>query len=303
LLERHGASAILGLLDGLKRSKGRLDPAFEAVTGGNLAAFEASWRVWLKTRRFETRDGAKKPAIAFGKNRAAVDDDDPARPDGEAGRFARLGDLLYRRGHRAAAAIEYERSVDRAGYGYPGLVHRLAACLIASKALDKAGTVLAKSAARSPDDPRTQVLLGRLALEAKRHEEALAAYGRANAINPFDPEVHEGMRLAAEALKQPEVVKREVLALNRLRGQAAVKAPKSDPKKQGFLSLSSSPWADVIIDDRPLGRATPLTDFPLTAGKYRLTLRNSALSLEHHLDLQIRLGQTTTLKLDLRTNK
>ncbi len=300
LIERHGAGAILGLLDGLRQAGGDLDSAFKVVTGGNLAAFERSWRKWVKTRRFETRDGVKKRAISFGKNRAAADDDDPERPDGEAGRYARLGDLLYRRGHRAAAAIEYERSVARAGYGYPGLVHRLAACLIATQSLDKAGTVLAKSAARSPDDARTQVLLGRLALKAERYTDAMAAYERANGINPFDPEVHEGMRLAAAALKKPLLVAREVLALERLRGEAATPVANNDPKKQGFLSLTSRPWADVIIDDRPVGRATPLTDFPLGAGQYRLTLRNTALSLERTLDLHIRLGQTTTLKVDLR---
>ena len=114
-METYSDQAILGLLDGLKSSGGDLDQALIKVTGGDLQQFETNWRAWFKTRRFETRDGVTKPAIVFGTNRAAVDDDDPERPDGEAGRYARLGDLLFRRGHRAAAAIEYERSLKRAG--------------------------------------------------------------------------------------------------------------------------------------------------------------------------------------------
>lgn len=300
MLETYGEESILGLLEGLRGFAGNLDSAFRKVTGGNLAAFEAKWRQWLSKRRFETRDGVSKAAVTFGTNRPTADDDDPERPDGEAGRYARLGDMLYRRGHRAAAAIEYERSVTRAGFGYPGLVHRLASCLIATDSLKRAEDVLSQSAKRSPDDPRTQVLLGRLAIKAERYEDALGAYGRANSINPFDPEVHEGMRIAAEALKLEPIVKRETKALDRLRNEAAAVAPKKDPKTQGFLTLTSSPWADVLIDDKPLRRATPLTDYPLSAGRHRLTVRNSALSLERSLDVEIVLGQTTTLRVNLK---
>ena len=303
LLEKYSERAILDLLEGLKASGGNLDQAFIKVTGGNLAEFEARWRVWLKKRRFETRDGVTKPAIAFGTNRAAVDDDDPERPDGEAGRYARLGDLLYRRGHRGAAAIEYERSLKRAGVGYPGLVHRLASCLIATKALKRAQEVLSQSAKRSPDDPRTHVLLGRLALQSKRYQDAFDAYERANAINPFDPEVHEGMRIAATELKQDDLVARETKALARLRDESTKTKVAKDEKDQGFITITSRPWADVLIDDQPLKRATPLTDYPVAAGMRRITLRNSALSLERSLDVKVELGQTTTLSVELKEDQ
>ena len=303
LLEKYSDRAILGLLDGLKQSGGDLDQALINVTGGNLEQFEANWRVWLKTRRFETRDGVTKPAIAFGTNRAAVDDDDPERPDGEAGRYARLGDLLFRRGHRAAAAVEYERSLKRAGVGYSGLVHRLASCLIATKALERAEEILSQSAKRSPDDPRTHVLLGRLAIQSKRYQEAFDAYDRANSINPFDPEVHEGMRIAATELKQDDLVARETKALERLRNESPVTQVAQDDKQQGFITITSRPWADVVIDDEPLKRATPLTDYPVAVGTRRITLRNSALSLERSLDVKVLLGQTTTLNVDLKEDQ
>lgn len=300
LLEMHSDKAILGLLDGLKTSGGNLDRAFRAVTGADLKTFESRWSAWLKKRPFETRDGVTKPAIAFGTNRAAVDDDDPDRPDGEAGRYARLGDLLYRRGHRAAAAIEYERSLKRAGPGYPGLVHRLASCLIAAKKLERAQEVLGQSATRNPDDPRTHVLLGRLAIQSKAYEQALDAYRRANAINPFDPEVHEGMRIAATELKLDEIVTRETRALEVLRREQPATGEKDQQGDVGFLSITSTPWADVLIDDKPLKRATPLTDYPVPVGTRRVTLRNTALSLERSLDVQVVLGKTTTLTVDLK---
>ena len=131
-------------------------------------------------RPFETRDGVTKPAIAFGTNRAAVDDDDPDRPDGEAGRYARLSATSYTvEGIAAAAAIEYERSLKRAGPGYPGLVHALASCLIAAKKLERAQEVLGQSAgARNPDDPRTHVLLGRLRSSPRPTSRRSATGGR-----------------------------------------------------------------------------------------------------------------------------
>jgi tetratricopeptide (TPR) repeat protein len=303
LLEKYGEKSILLLLDGLRDSGGDLDFAFRQVSGAGLASFERSWAIWLKGRRFETRDGLRVQALTFGKNRAASDDDDPARPEGEAGRFARLGDLLFRRGHRQAAAIEYARSVKRAGYGYPGLVQRLASSQIASGQLKEAGEVLKLSAERSPDDPRIHVLLGRLAVKAERFEQALDAYALANAINPFDPEVHEGMRIAAKALKRQPLIDQETKALAFLHAPPNVKTVIKKDQPHGFLSVTTSPWSEVIIDDESLHRASPLSDYPLSVGAHKLTLRNSALSLERHLDVMITLGQTTIVKVDLRNDK
>jgi tetratricopeptide (TPR) repeat protein len=301
LIETYGAGSILKLLDGLRTSGGNVDAAFQAVTGGSLAVFEKRWSLWLKKRPFETRDGARAPALHFGVNRAAADDDDPERPDGEAGRYARLGDLLYRRGHKQAAAVEYRRSIKRAGYGYAGLVHRLASSLIAGSQLSEAQDVLKRSSARSPDDPRTHVLLGRLALKGKRYQAALDAYSRVNGINPFDPECHEGMRSAAKALKKDELVARETEALKHLRPADEEAPPKKPAGQVGYVHLTTQPWAEVIIDDQAIERATPLMDYPLAVGRHRITLRNTALSLERTLDVVIVLGQTTTLDVDLRT--
>ena len=119
----------------------------------------------------------------------------------------------------------------------------------------------------------------------------------------FDPEVHEGMRIAATELKQDDLVKRETKALERLRHEPSSARLATEDKEHGFITITSSPWADVLIDDEPLKRATPLTDYPVAVGTSRITLRNSALSLERSLDVKVELGQTTTLSVELKEDQ
>ena len=79
--------------------------------------------------------------------------------------------------------------------------------------------------------------------------------------------------------------------------------PRLKQIKNKAITVTSSPWADVLIDDQPSKRATPLTDYPVAVGTRRITLRNKALSLERSLDVKVLLGQTTTLSVDLKEDQ
>jgi Tfp pilus assembly protein PilF len=301
LVLEYGDTAVLGLLDGMRRHQGSEDAAFRAVTGGDRNAFEVRWKRWVRTRKFERHDGARAPALAFGRNRAAADDNDPERPEGEAGRRARLGDLLYRRGHHRAAAIEYARSVTKAGHGFAGLVHRLAECQIASGDFAAAQVVLDKSVTLAPDDPRSWILLGRLNLRRKDYSAAHTAYREANRFNPFDPEVHDALWRIAKERGDAAAISREAKA-RELLSRGPPRSPQNKPRvidKKGFLELSSTPWGRVIIDEQPIGRGTPLTDYALPEGRHTIEIRNDAAGRSKRLVVEIKAGQTVRHKLAL----
>lgn len=306
MLEKNGTDVVIGLMDGLRHSHGQIDPAFERVFGQNLKRFEKNWATWLRKRPMETVSGARRSVLEFGKNRSSADDNDPSRPDGAAGRRSRLGDMLYRRGHHQAAGIEYQRAVDIAGTGYPGLIQRLADCLIASKAFDRARDLLIQSSKRAPDDPRTWILLGRLNLRAERWEPARSAYEEANRINPFDPEVHTALRQLGIHLQDEDLRQREERAQARLRGDERPEAPANTTDKKdkpGWLTLLSSPWAEVLIDDQSTGRGTPLTDYPLSPGRHEIELRNTALGLKQRIVVDLKAGERLRREVKLKAVK
>ncbi|MBT7449592.1 MAG: hypothetical protein HN793_02085, partial [Rhodospirillaceae bacterium] len=76
LILKHGEESVLELVDAMRRHGGSEQAAFRTVTGKDRDGFEADWKAWVRTRKFERHDGARAPAIAFGRNRAARDDND-----------------------------------------------------------------------------------------------------------------------------------------------------------------------------------------------------------------------------------
>ena len=305
LLQVESKGVIVRLLDALKNRSGDVDLAFKDVIGVALIGFEKKWRKWLRSRKFERHDGAPAQLLAFGSNRAAADDNDPSRPEGEAGRRARLGDLLYLRGHHGAAAIEYGRSVKKSGFGFAGLVHRYAETLILSGRAEEARAPLTRSVRLAPDDPRSWVLLGRLELRQERWEGARFAYQSANRINPFDPEVHDalaqvGEKLGDESLRERALKARTLLSdRGRRRADEPVAEALKSSQKRGYLSLQSTPWAQVLIDGADSGRGTPLLEFPLSEGAHEVELRSAARGLSSQFTVVITAGKTTQKTINL----
>lgn len=70
------------------------------------------------------------------------------------------------------------------------------------------------------------------------------------------------------------------------------------PRGKGLLSLQTSPWSNVFFGKKNLGE-TPLVGVSLPAGRQRLTLINDERKLKTTIEVEIKPGQTTTLKLKL----
>jgi len=71
---------------------------------------------------------------------------------------------------------------------------------------------------------------------------------------------------------------------------ASLRAKDSGPRKIGWLTLSSTPWALVTLDGKGIG-VTPIYRLPVEAGRHTLSLANRERGLEKTLEVTILEGQ------------
>ncbi|GAB4299165.1 MAG: hypothetical protein Kow0090_14630 [Myxococcota bacterium] len=72
-------------------------------------------------------------------------------------------------------------------------------------------------------------------------------------------------------------------------------SPKKAEKEQmGTLDLNSKPWAYIWIDDKELGKTTPLLNYPLPAGEHKIRLFNSDFKFERTFTITIKAGEKSS---------
>ena len=108
----------------------------------------------------------------------------------EVRKHLRLGDLLRLRGHTVAAVQEFEKAEKLAQFTSPEISDRLGAALIEVGDFRRAQVLLKKITALYPSHAGGFVQLARACAGLTETAEAAAAFRAANAINPFDPEIH-----------------------------------------------------------------------------------------------------------------
>jgi hypothetical protein len=93
-----------------------------------------------------------------------------------------------------------------------------------------------------------------------------------------------------------------LLTLKALDGDQPADAPPRPTdgpgKARGKLNLAATPWADVYFNGKKLG-VTPLIDFSLPVGKHALKLRNPEKKISKTVNVEIKAGQTTSLRVKL----
>lgn len=208
ILRRHGRDKLLAIIRDLAFSpKRKLAEAIRDVLGLSLDAFEDAWKKDLAGRRLEPVEGVWIPSYKVREG------GDPARAE-EAEQFRairsavarshlRLGDMLWTRGRRRPAVMEYVRAV-RESPAAPYLRNRLASRLIALGRERVAVDQLERARRLAPDYGATYTLLGHIHLRAGRMEQARDAYLESFQINPFDPDIHRGLVLAYRKLGEEE---------------------------------------------------------------------------------------------------
>ncbi|MBL8914093.1 MAG: tetratricopeptide repeat protein [Archangium sp.] len=221
-----GPQALERLLD--EMSKGVSDrAAVEHVMKRKWPAFEASWMASLKKQPFPKElippSSFEKKELTENKNaepkkkaREVSFGDFAEVTENDARRDAHLGELFRERQRMKAAAEAYARAHKVVGDKYESVSNKYALTLLELERYDDAAKVLESSLVMHPGVSATNVHLGRIYLRAEKWDAAKTAYLAANAVNPFDPEIHVALFVAATELKDVKLAAREKEAVKLL---------------------------------------------------------------------------------------
>ena len=288
-----------------------MDAALKASVGKDLSAMQNAWRRYLKQRPFRRVPGAQPKRLIFVKGdssglRTEEEEDERAMEDAEnvkTRKWVRLGNLLRRRGHKEAAAVEYEKAVANGHRGKnAALQNRLAALYLDMEDYEKAGALMPKTIEVFPNDPQTRILEGRLAFRQGRHAEALKAYDRAAWENPFHPEIYLARYEIAEKDNQEQAMKRAMDKVAILTGKKKSATSQASVPLEAFgtLSIDSKPWGMVYINGRETGLTTPLADHPLEPGPHEIRVVESIRGRQATKSIVVVQGESVRLNLELK---
>ncbi len=307
--EHPGAQNVI--LDAL-RDGATMDEALEKGVGTDLAGLQRAWKQYLKRRPFKIVPGAEPRKLTFVKNARrggapAEEQEDAAALDEAHSRvvrqMVRLGNLLRGKRRLKAASVEYEKAVAQAGVRSPVLHNRLAGVYIELGDLEAARRVLGDVAGVFPDDPQTQVLLGRLALRGKDWAKAKEHYERATWEEPFNPEIHVALFEVGKETHDDGLVARETRAVQLLAGAArtssTVPAHAAEGQRFGVLELRAEPWGRVLLDGVDTGITTPLLDYRVKPGRHRIRVVDPVGGREAGREVEIVEGKTERVSLTL----
>ena len=207
----HGGTPVVARVLDLVRAGAPADAAVAQALGTTWPEFMAAWRAHMATRPLPKGGAQALRRLRF--------QDDPKEggpwaewadlPDQASRNHARLGQLMRERGRWTAARVEYKKAVDRAGAKVPILANQYAIAAIMSGQKAEAERVLGEAITWTPDYAALRVQLARLLLERKAYQDAREHLVMANRQDPFDPEIHAGLAMAAEGLGDPGGASRE----------------------------------------------------------------------------------------------
>jgi len=183
----------------------------------NLAfdEFERSWKEYLASKELKEVGGVNVRRYKIKEGKADEERVDMAEIKSMVARNkAHLGDMLKERGRMEAAVMEYHRALTENRDSVP-ILDRLSSVLILMGRNGEALELLKRARELSPDHPTTYTNMGQTYLKLKDFKEAKASFVESIQINPFNPDVHQGLAAAydvlgetAAALKEREVTKR-----------------------------------------------------------------------------------------------
>jgi uncharacterized protein HemY len=223
-LQKKGGRPLLSRI--LDRVAGGM-PAEKAVAEGlgvSFDAFVVDWKRYMAARPLPAGGDTELRRLRF--------EDDPKQghgahaewaeiPDERARGFARLGEIMRERGRWGAARVEYGKAMRRVGPRYPVLTSKFALAAMNSGHDAEAEAALAEAARTHPHYAALHVNLGRLKLKRQDWKGARDAFLLANRVDPFDPEIHAGLALAAEGTGDAEAASRERRFMQILSGRPA----------------------------------------------------------------------------------
>jgi tetratricopeptide (TPR) repeat protein len=210
VVERGGPPLLSRVLD-LVGQGTEADIAVAQGLGVSWPEAQAAWRRHMASRPLPRGGAQALQRLRF--------KDDPKQagpwvewadlPDQPSRDHARLGQLFRERGRWLPARVEYRKAIDRAGARVPILAHQYAIAAAMTGQKVEAEQVLNESIGWNPDYAALRVELARLLLERQEFAPARLNLVAANRQDPFDPEIHAGLALCAEALGEAAMASRE----------------------------------------------------------------------------------------------
>ena len=210
-LESKGGQPLMNrILDAVARGT----PAEKAVAQGlgvSFDAFLADWKRFILARPLPPGGEAMAERLRFkgDARHGGTHSEWSEIPDERARSFARLGEIMRERGRWAAARIEYGKAVARVGKGIPVLSDKFALAAMMSGHDGEAESALTEALRRYPQYAALNLHLARLQVKRKAWPEARRRLLLANAVDPFDPEIHAGLATVYEATGDAALAERE----------------------------------------------------------------------------------------------
>jgi tetratricopeptide (TPR) repeat protein len=211
MVKTRGPGVIPRILDLLAEGR-RTEAAVADAMGEPFDRFLADWKRYMAARPLPRGGEHELERLRF--------KDDPKHGgtwsewaevgDERAKGYARLGEIFRMRGRWVAARVEYAKAYQRVGPRVPILANQYAVAALMSGAKGEAEKVLGEALEWSPDYPALNVRLARLLLDRGQAAQARTHLLRANAQDPFDPEIHLGLAKALETLGDPTGASREL---------------------------------------------------------------------------------------------
>jgi tetratricopeptide (TPR) repeat protein len=210
-----------GLQEVMRRMAGGRSPegarlAVEQVLGWPFPEFSEKWKESLAQKGLKEMDGvhARRYKIKEGKS-----DEERVEMNEIKSMIARnrahLGDRLKERGRMEAAVLEYRRALAESRESVP-VMNRLSDALIRMNRAPEALKVLKEAEALAPDHPTIYSYMGKAFLKVQDFSSARGALEESIQINPFNPEVHQNLALAAEKMGDSDTALREKEILRKL---------------------------------------------------------------------------------------
>ena len=200
----------------IQNSKGASE-SIKEVLGLTFDDFERDWKEFLTAKGLKEMSGANIRRYKIKEGRA-----DEERLDMEeiksmvARNRAHLADLLRERGRMGAAVLEYRRAL-RETPDSVSILNKISSCLIGMGHDEEAMEFLNRAKELAPDHPTPYTYLGQSYLKLKDLRKAKESFLESVHINPFNPEVHQGLAQAYEMLGEKEAALKEKEIADKLR--------------------------------------------------------------------------------------
>jgi len=210
-LETKGGRPLMNRILDLVAKGTSAEKAVAQALGVSFEAFLADWKRYMAARPLPERgdDAVEKLRFKGDPKHGGTHSEWAAIADEKARGFARLGEIFRERGRWAAARIEYAKAIARVGKGIPVLSDKFALAAMMSGRDEEAQGALREALRRHPRYAALHVHLARLHVKKKGWARAKEQFLLANAVDPFDPEIHAGLAAVYEAQGDQGAASRE----------------------------------------------------------------------------------------------